>query len=233
LKQNDYIQWAIEHALSKPVVNPSELDPRVIASRFNVLAFAAIQSSVITLTNALFDIAGSADCASILSTMREEVLRETARPPPPPSYSPIPASAPIPTSGSESVGMGVSGSTPKPGTWTKTALSRLKHVDSALRESLRLNGFIERGISKMVVARHGVEIPDGSRIPCGVKVGVSAYSVHRDEANYADAGRFDAFRFVDNEKVKVKGEGERGAGPKGLVNTSETFLGFSHGSHAW
>jgi cytochrome P450 len=198
------VQWAIDHALAKPVVNPAELDPRVIAARFSVLAFAAIQSSVITLTNALFDLATSSRCAESLASMRDEVLHETKT-----AYDEL-----------------VTGASQQP-VWSKTALSRMKHVDSALRESLRVNGFIERGILKMVVAPGGLTLPDGSHVPRGTKVGVSGYSVHHDEANYTHAMRYDAFRFVDNQETGVEKR------PRGLVNTSEKFLGFSHGSHAW
>ncbi|KAI1432966.1 cytochrome P450 [Xylaria sp. CBS 124048] len=189
---NDYVEWAISHALAKPIPNPTELDPRVIAGRLAVLAFAMIQSSVITLTNALFDIAASPGCVETLAAMREDVLRET----------------------------GGKGQT----RWGKMALSRMTRVDSALRESLRLNGFIERGIMKMVVAPEGVTLPDGSHIPYGVKVGVSGYSIHHDEDNYRDATRFDALRFIQ--------EGGTGKRAQGFVNTSEKFMGFSHGSHA-
>lgn len=199
--RDDYVQWAIDHALAKPVAVPAELDPRVIAARFLVLAFAAIQSSAITLTNALFDLAASRDRAASLASMRDEVVRETT------------------------AGAGAAAG------WSKPALGRMACVDSALRESLRLNGFIERGVMKMVVAPEGVTLPDGSHVPCGTKVGVSAYSVHRDDRNYPDAARFDALRFArgdqDGEKEGVQ------KGPQRLVNTSETFLGFSHGPHAW
>ncbi|TGJ80940.1 hypothetical protein E0Z10_g7830 [Xylaria hypoxylon] len=200
---NDYVQWAIDHALARPVVNPVELDPRLIAARFAVLAFAAIQSSVITLTNAIFDLAASPTCAESLASMREEVLREAGTEDEPATAEGQPA-------------------------WSKTVLSRMTHVDSALRESLRINGFIERGIMKMVVAPEGVTIPDGSHIPCGTKVGVSGYSIHHDEANYTDAMRYDAFRFA-------RGQGGVEGGkkmPQGLINTSEKFMSFSHGSHA-
>ncbi|KAI1746961.1 cytochrome P450 [Xylaria castorea] len=194
---NDFIQWSIDHAVAKPVVNPVELDPRVIAARFSVFAFAAIQSSVITLTNTIFDLAASPECAKSLEAMHEEVLCEI-------------------------------GVADKPKGWSKKALGRMRHVDSALRESLRLNGFIERGIMKMVVAPEGVTLPDGSHIPCGTKVGVSGYSIHRDERNYPDAVRYDAFRFVRGQEQEVGGEKR----PQGLINTSEKFMGFSHGSHA-
>ncbi|GAW17803.1 hypothetical protein ANO14919_072700 [Xylariales sp. No.14919] len=197
---NDYVQWAVDHALAKPVVNPVELEPRLIAARFAVLSFAAIQSSVITLTNAIFDLAASPECAETLATMREEVLREAA----------------------------AAAAEGQPADWTKAALSRMTHVDSALRESLRLNGFIERGVMKMVVAPGGVTLPDGSHIPRGTKVGVSGYSIHHDEGNYPDAMRYDAFRFARGQ------DGAEGAvkRPQGLINTSEKFMGFSHGSHA-
>ncbi|KAI0486735.1 cytochrome P450 [Xylaria cf. heliscus] len=194
---NDFIQWSIDHAVAKPVVNPVELDPRVIAARFSVLAFAAIQSSVITLTNTIFDLAASPECAASLASLHEEVVCETR----------------AVDSGEE---------------WSKAALVRMTHVDSALRESLRLNGFIERGVMKMVVAPEGVTLPDGSHIPCGTKVGVSGYSIHHDEGNYPDAVRYDAFRFVRGQEPEVGGVKR----PQGLVNTSEKFMGFSHGSHA-
>ncbi|KAI0460595.1 cytochrome P450 [Xylaria acuta] len=195
--QNDFIQWSIDHAVARPVVNPVELDPRVIAARFSVLAFAAIQSSVITLTNTIFDLAASPECAESLGSMHEEAVRET-------------------------------GAADEPKGWSKTALWRMRHVDSALRESLRLNGFIERGIMKLVVAPEGVTLPNGSHIPCGTKVGVSGYSIHRDEGNYPDAVRYDAFRFVRGQEPGIGGEKR----PQGLINTSEKFMGFSHGSHA-
>ncbi|RYC56089.1 hypothetical protein CHU98_g10114 [Xylaria longipes] len=194
---NDFIQWSIEHAVAKPVVNPVELDPRVIAARFSVLAFAAIQSSSITLTNTIFDLAASPDCTESLESMHQEVFSETK-------------------------------AADEPKGWSKTVLGRMRHVDSALRESLRLNGFVERGIMKMVVAPEGVTLPDGSHIPCGTKVGVSGYSIHRDEGNYPDAARYDAFRFV-------RGQDPAGVGkksPKGLINMSEKFMAFSYGSHA-
>ena len=120
------MQWALEHALAKPIMDPAEFDPRVIAARFSVLAFAAIQSSVITITNAIFDLAASGECAKSLEVMREEVL-EVAE-------------------GAEAT------------TWSKTAISRMTHIDSALRESLRMNGFIERGIMKKVVAPETVHM---------------------------------------------------------------------------
>lgn len=143
---------------------------------------------------------------------------------------------------------------PIPGTpsWGKAPLARMIHVDSALRESMRLSGFVARGIMKIVVAPCGVTLPDGTHIPYGTKVGIQAYSVHRDNDLYEAADTYDAFRFVahrggrrndsdtepdgmasvaGSETGPLKG---RGSGPpQALVSTSPTFLAFSHGPNAW
>ena len=112
-------------------------------------------------------------------------------------------------------------------------MARLTHVDSALRESLRLNGFIERGVMKMVVAPGGLALPDGSRVPRGTKVGISGWSVHHDDAVYANATTYDAFRFAKGSSSSRNGNGSGGTKPQALVNTSDHFMGFSHGAHAW
>lgn len=216
--QNDYIQWAIGHAKKHP--DPAELTESVISKRLAVLCFAAIQSSVISITNAVFDLASSPNCQAHLDAMREEVLRELDRARAEDHQQATPGA----TGGSTSRA------------WRRAALFRMARVDSCLRESMRLNGFVARGIMKRVVAEGGVTLPDGSHLPKGTNVGVSQYSVHRDEDVYRDANTFKAFRFVDED-----GEG-RGLAPseksaarrtRALVSTSPTFLAFSHGPNSW
>ncbi len=220
---------------------------QVIARRLACLCFAAIQSSVISITNTLHDIASSPQCFQYLTAMRrgsprrgalhclEPHLQATAG-----CTEPVPGTqAKLPTA---------------PSPWGKAALARMVHVDSALRESMRLNGFVARGIMKMVTARSGVTLPDGSHIPYGTKVGIQAYNVHRDSEYYPDAETYDAFRFVDpvSDKPRVRmmvpprgsdDETTKNAGqlrnkregrePKALVSTSPTFLAFSHGPNSW
>ena len=138
-----------------------------------------------------------------------------------------------------------------PSPWGKAALARMVHVDSALRESMRLNGFVARGIMKRVTARAGVTLPDGSHVPYGTKIGIQAYNVHRDSEYYADAETYDAFRFVEPSTEKGAQESASGSDsespkdtsqlrrkpearePKALVSTSPTFLAFSHGPNSW
>jgi cytochrome P450 len=99
-------------------------------------------------------------------------------------------------------------------------------LDSTLRESMRLWGFVSRGLLKKVVAKKGVRLPSGEFLPCGTNVGFHQYPVHRDEDVYHCAGEFRPLRFVTEG-----GNGVRKGVP--LVQTSGTFLGFSHGRHAW
>ncbi|OIW26609.1 cytochrome P450 [Coniochaeta ligniaria NRRL 30616] len=228
-KTDNYVQWAISHALSHS--DPAELTPTLITKRFASLCFAAIQSSVITITNAILDVAASPHSASYLDTMRDEVLSELSSPLLPGTKRKPPASSSSP--------------------WGKAALARMVHIDSALRESMRLNGFVARGIMKTVLAPGGVTLPDGTHVPRGTKVGIQAYSVHRDGEFYSCPETYDAFRFVreagtrpgllvpegrrvsasgsDTESVSETCKGDR---PLALVTTSPTFLAFSHGPNA-
>jgi cytochrome P450 len=121
------------------------------------------------------------------------------------------------------------------GEWTKEALARMVSLDSVLRESMRMWGFVSRGVMKEVVAKKGVTLPSGHHLPRGTKVGVHASPVHRDDDIYPDALEFKPFRFcsnggermVDDYSEKVVGNGIP------LVTTSSNFMAFSHGRHAW
>lgn len=209
LAQNDYIQWALRHSFKH--WDPNERTPDMISKRLAVLSFAAIQSSVISLTNMLFDLASSPFAEDFQSGLRKEVEQELEK---------------------------------ENQVWTKECLARMIHVDSALRESMRLCGFVCRGVMKMVVAREGVTLPDGTHLQRGTKVGVTSYAIHHDEAAYTGAYIYDAFRFSRPSKDAAKvGVISSTAGPEGsdesikkipsLVTTSDKFMAFSHGKHAW
>ena len=105
--------------------------------------------------------------------------------------------------------------------WTKSAVSRLTHIDSAIRESLRISGFKAKGLERHVVAKNGVTLPDGTHLPQDTRVGVPASEIHYDERFYPDPTRYDAFRFC-KERTNLA-----------MANTSDTFLAFGHGRHAW
>lgn len=198
---NDYIHWALHHAFSQN--DPNERTPEMITKRLVVLTFGTIQSSAITITNALVDIASSPSSVETQEGLREEVEGATTPP------------------NSES--------------WKTSNLVKMVHIDSVLRESMRLWGFISRGVMKMVMVREGIKIPSGEHLPFGAKVGVSAYAIHHDEAIYPNAFLFDAFRFSRPLKVAMVGTTKGNDTPEMLpmVKSTNNFMGFSHGRNTW
>lgn len=106
------------------------------------------------------------------------------------------------------------------GVWSRAAVGRLALLDSVIRESMRVSPFKARGVEREVVAQGGVRLPDGTFLPRGTKVGAATVGVHGDERFYERPGEFVPERFV-------------GKAEEGLVNTTDTFLGFGHGRHAW
>jgi cytochrome P450 len=123
------------------------------------------------------------------------------------------------------------------GAWNKTSLSRMVILDSAIRESMRLGGFVSRGVLKTVVAKEGVRLPGfpGGHLPYGSKVGIHAYPIHYDEELYSNPHHFNPMRFCGNGGVDISSNDPSSTPKKGptLVTTSSSFMAFSHGRHAW
>lgn len=201
-EQYDYVQWCIDHSYANN--DPTERDIDLITKRFMVVCFAAIQSSVVTATNLLLDLAASPLTPSYFESLRNEVKTEL------------------------SAGNGI---------WSKQVLARMTSLDSGLRESMRLWGFVSRGVLKEVVAKEGVTTPDGLHIPYGVKVGVHQNPIHHDEDIYPNAQVFEPLRFCPKVDSDTEGSTceKKPDTPRGipLVSTSKTWMGFSHGKHAW
>lgn len=121
------------------------------------------------------------------------------------------------------------------GSWTKGFLSRIVTCDSVLRESMRLWGFVSRGVLKTVVAKEGVDLPGYGRIPCGTKIGVHAYPVHHDDKIYPQANTFQPFRFCKLGDTVTTDDGtmvQQKHVSTPLVTTSNNWMAFSHGKHA-
>jgi cytochrome P450 len=197
-QHNDYIQWALHDAFSYD--NPEEQTSEMITKRLAALSFALIQSSVITVTNTLFDIASSPHCVEIQKSLREEIQRVTA----------------------ENMGK----------EWQKASLAKMIRLDSTFRESMRLGGFISRGVMKKVVDPRGIRIPSGEYLPPGSKVGITSYAVQHDESVYRDAMQFDTFRFSRPLEDISEKQGPI-AKPLPMVTSTDNFMAFSHGRHAW
>ncbi len=192
---NDFIQWSVKDAYrhGENPCDPSDM----VAKRFSVISWAAIQSSAITITNALIDIAYAPDSLDIQAQLREEALMAAKV-------------EPITTR------------------WSRASVAKLPKIDSTMTESLRLWGFVTRGVTKTVVAREGIKIPSGEHLPYGSKVGVANYGPQHDQDVYGPGSpfEFDAFRFS-----RAKEEGPLSG--LSFVTTGEYYMGFSHGRHAW
>ncbi|KAL4861664.1 cytochrome P450 [Aspergillus spectabilis] len=107
--------------------------------------------------------------------------------------------------------------------WTYEAVKKLRLVDSAVRESLRLSPFANVGLPRTVIHPDGLQLREsGSSIhlPQGTMVALPLGAVHRDESLYPDAETFDIFRFARGEK------------PRSALALDEGFLGFGFGQHA-
>lgn len=118
------------------------------------------------------------------------------------------------------------------GEWQKGAVNDLFQIDSAIKESMRLHAIFTVGGIREVTKKDGVDLGDGMRVPCGVRIAAPSVAIHRDERFYEDPYEYDAFRF---SRSKEQLEGEKAGLDKrsqGMVTTSETFLAFGGGRQA-
>ena len=132
--------------------------------------------------------------------------------------------------------------------WTHNGLTKMEHLDSALRESSRLASIVGVGINQMVAAPGGVTTPEGWHIPKGSVVATHVWGPHHDEINYPAASTYKPFRFVglrdesppdaitnakDNERTKKPQQQDQPDETHlSFAATSPTYLGFGHGRHA-
>lgn len=132
--------------------------------------------------------------------------------------------------------------------WASSAsLMKLRLGDSAIRESLRKNVQLTRGLMREVMPKDGIELPDGRNLPQGTWVGVSVPGVHSDNRFYSNPDNFEPFRFAKRDLVTTETQktpiiendgintGKASSDRKhvGLATTSDIFLGFGYGRSAW
>ena len=77
------------------------------------------------------------------------------------------------------------------------------------------------------VALQDYTFSDGTFVPKGTLVAAVSRPLHYDDAIYAHAAAFDPWRFAHLRE-------EEGAATKHqMVNTSNEYVSFGHGKHAW
>jgi cytochrome P450 len=202
---NDYISWHINVATAEN--NLIELTPDRVSRRLMALNFAAIYTSVLAITNTLFDLISSDPEKGYIEGIREEAIRIN---------------------------------TECNGVWTKAALAKMIRTDSAIRESMRVSNFMTRGVFRKVISPVGItNKAEGWSVPRDAFIGLDVNSIQHDPDIYPSPDEYDAFRFSRPwEESQLDLEAENLAdGLKlrnaSLTTTSDTFLPFGHGRHAW
>ncbi|KAN0100091.1 Cytochrome P450 [Tylopilus felleus] len=108
--------------------------------------------------------------------------------------------------------------------WSKTALTKMRKVDSFLRECQRIEGMNVVTLSRK--ALKDFMFSDGTFIPKGTSVAAATLSLHHDKNFYDNPDVFEPFRFADILE-------EDGKGPKHqFASTSTEYLPFGHGRYA-
>ena len=130
--------------------------------------------------------------------------------------------------------------------WSRTSLSKMRKVDSFLKETVRMEGieicqsfppftvgitlstyfYFRSLVGLMRKATNDFTFSDGTFIPKGTRIHVGLTALHHDNALYENPEAFDPFRFANM--------GEEGQGAKHqFAATSPEYLSFGHGRHAW
>lgn len=134
---------------------------------------------------------------------------------------------------------------PSPEDWlTPISVTKLPLADSAIRESLRRNPINVRSMLREVAQKDGVTLPNGTHLPKGAWIGTPMRSVHHDERFYSDPEEYKPFRFVRSQRqtTLASAEIERGMVSDkaseyrksvSLPTTSDIFMTWGHGRHAW
>ncbi|KAJ7254606.1 cytochrome P450 [Mycena rebaudengoi] len=186
-KPNDFVSWLLEKA------EGSERTPPALAVRIMATNMAAIHTSSMALTHALYDLTTYPEHILPMREEAERVTREEG--------------------------------------WTKPALNSMHKIDSFLRESQRMNGNGSVIMTRKVVSRKGFTFSDGTTLPYGAFVSLTALPVHLDDVNYADANAFDGFRF-SKERDALTESPEEKAFRQHMITTGMQHLVFGHGKHA-
>ncbi|KAF5369084.1 hypothetical protein D9758_002904 [Tetrapyrgos nigripes] len=109
--------------------------------------------------------------------------------------------------------------------WTKTAMGKMRKLDSFLKESERLMGSGAIGMHRLTLKEF--TFSDGTTVPAGTIIAVASNAVHHDQSKYSKPYEFDGFRYSLMRE-------EDGEGIKHQMATPdhENWLLFGAGHHA-
>ncbi|KAI0721405.1 cytochrome P450 [Cerioporus squamosus] len=108
--------------------------------------------------------------------------------------------------------------------WTKTAIDKMRKLDSFLKESQRCNCVVP--FISLRKAMDDLTLADGTFLPKGTLVAAVASPIHHDDTIYPDPDTFDPFRFSRAFDVGGPNATQR------FTHTSGKWLTFGYGRHA-
>ncbi|RAH74829.1 cytochrome P450 [Aspergillus aculeatinus CBS 121060] len=114
-------------------------------------------------------------------------------------------------------------SIPSDGSWTAEDLQKAVLLESAVKESLRLNGINAVSPTRKVVAPNGVKLGNGLHLPFSTKVGIPQYALHRDQDVYPSPDQYNPFRFYAPHTPTEERRNNL------ITATSDTYVVFGHG----
>ncbi|KAF8994954.1 cytochrome P450 [Cyathus striatus] len=109
--------------------------------------------------------------------------------------------------------------------WTKASMSKMRKLDSFMKESTRLS-VPGAWLMPRKVVNGGFTFSNGLFVPPGATIGAVAYEMHRDEKIYPGSKDFDAFRFL-----KLSGE-DKNDQKYQMSSISSDYIAFGYGRHA-
>ena len=206
--EENMLTWLIRQAKADGL--GEELAPEMISKRLLPVEFAAIHTTVITGHTLMLDLLTSDPKLNYLETIRQET---------------------------KSV-YGEEGQAH----WTKQSLSKLHRTDSAIKESMRISTFATALTHRKVIAKEGItNTQEGWHAPYGSFLMLNMAGTHHDADIYENPDTYDAFRFSKAREAYDARSGEEENDLEepmktkrlGMVTTSDSYLPFSHGRHAW
>ena len=127
------------------------------------------------------------------------------------------------------------------GRWSKANLAQIHRADSAFRESMRVNNFMNQNITRKIISKQGITNKvEGWHAAQGLYLTVDEDGIQHDSDIYPNPNEYDAFRFSRSQEKAAKGDANEHQKDEyrghmkntGMITTSDSFLPFSHGRHA-
>lgn len=117
---------------------------------------------------------------------------------------------------------------------TKAANDALYQVDSAIRESMRLNDVMIHLLPLDVIKGPPIDLGDGREIGVGsnIRTVFPAQMIHMDGDIYSSPEEFDAFRFSRPFDTIHQSTRQQAAKRELATSVTTTFLPFGYGRHA-